>query len=214
MKLVASVLHLDRAASQSLRITDPYSIHRVVYSLYKDVRNVEDKNRSEASGILYADQGGDFNSRKILMLSDRRPADSIDGRYGQVLSRPITDGFLDHERYRFKVIVNPTRRDSASRKLLPVRGRESIAEWFCQRAAQSWGFEVSREHVQVDRVEVLRFKDKQLNQITLAQAHLQGELQTLDSARFRESFARGIGRGRAFGCGLLQIVPVAENPFF
>ena len=26
---------------------------------------------------------------------------------------------------------------------------------------------------------------------------------------FSESFANGIGRGRAFGCGLLQIIPVS-----
>lgn len=212
MSLLASVLHLDRAASHSLRITDPYSVHRVVYSLFEDIRSDVAKSGSQASGILFADQGGDFNSRKILMLSDRPPAESIDGQYGQVLSKPIAESFLDHPRYRFKVIVNPTRRDSASSRLMPVKGREMIAEWFCQRATQSWGFEVSREHLQVDRVEVLRFQDKKLNPITLTQAHLQGLLQVVDRVQFRESFARGIGRGRAFGCGLLQIVPIADQP--
>ena len=39
MSLVASVLHLDRRAVQALRITDPYSLHRVVYGLYPDVRD-------------------------------------------------------------------------------------------------------------------------------------------------------------------------------
>jgi len=65
----------------------------------------------------------------------------------------------------------------------------------------------------VDRVEVLQFKDKQQNPVTLAQAHLQGQLRITDAAQFRNSFTQGIGRGRTFGCGLLQIAPLLDNPF-
>lgn len=213
MTLIASVLHLDRQASKALRITDPYSLHRVVYSLFADVRSAEEKVASQASGILYADQGGDFHSRRILLLSDRIPADCIDGQYGQVQSKSIADSFLEHNRYRFKVIINPTRRDSATRKLLPVKGREAIGDWFCERALQSWGFRVSREHLQVDRVDVLRFKDKLQHTITQAQAHIQGQLEVTDRTQFHTSFARGIGRARTFGCGLLQIIPLLDNPF-
>ncbi|MCG5500568.1 type I-E CRISPR-associated protein Cas6/Cse3/CasE [Ectothiorhodospira lacustris] len=213
MSLVAGMLYLDRQASKALRITDPYSLHRVVYSLYEDVRSAEEKGASQTSGILYADQGGDFHSRRILLLADRIPAACIDGQYGQVQSKPIAGSFLEHDRYRFRVIVNPTRRDSASRKLLPVKGREAIGDWFCERALESWGFRVSRKHLQVDRLDVLRFKNKQQNLVTLAQAHVQGQLEVTDRTQFHNSFARGIGRARAFGCGLLQIVPLLDNPF-
>lgn len=212
MTLIASVLHLDRRAVKALRITDPYSLHRVVYSLYEDVRSEAAKAASEASGILYADQGGDFYGRKILLLADRSPADCIDGQYGEVCSKPISDDFLEHAQYRFKVIVNPTRRDSASGKLLPVKNREAIADWFYERAS-GWGFQVSAEHLQVDRLDVLQFPARQQHTVTLAQAHLQGQLQVSDRDLFYRSFRRGIGRGRAFGCGLLQIVPLLDNPF-
>ncbi|MCG5511696.1 type I-E CRISPR-associated protein Cas6/Cse3/CasE [Ectothiorhodospira shaposhnikovii] len=213
MSLVVGMLYLDRQASKALRITDPYSLHRVVYSLYEDVRSAEEKSASQTSGILYADQGGDFHSRRILLLADRIPAACIDGQYGQVQSKPLPDSFLEHDRYRFKVIVNPTRRNNASRKLMPVKGREAIGDWFCERALESWGFRVSREHLQVDRVDVLRFKDKQQHPVTLVQAHVQGQLEVTDRAQFQNSFTRGIGRARAFGCGLLQVVPLINNPF-
>ena len=111
------------------------------------------------------------------------------------------------------MIVNPTRRDSASRKLVPVKGREAIADWFCERAVQAWGFQVPREHLQVERVDVLQFKDKQQRPVTLAQAHVQGQLEVTDRMRFYDSFAKGVGRARTFGCGLLQIVPILDNPF-
>ena len=213
MSMIASVLHLDRKAVKALHITDPYSLHRVVYSLYEDVRSDEEKMGSQTSGILFADQGGDFFGRKILLLADRPPADRISGQEVQVQSRPIADAFLDHAEYRFKVIVNPTRRDNSSRKLLPVKGRDAIGQWFCQRAEQRWGFQISAAHLQIDRVDVLQFKDKQQHPVTLAQAHVQGRLSVTDHEQFRNSFNQGIGRGRAFGCGLLQIVPFIDHPF-
>jgi len=213
MNMIASVLHLDRKAVRALRITDPYSLHRVVYSLYDDVRDEQQKTTSQTSGILFADQGGDFSGRRILLLADRPPADRIDGQHGQVQSKPIPDDFLNHACYRFKVIVNPTRRDSASRKLLPVKGREGIGQWFIERAAQSWGFAVTPEYMQVDNIDVQRFNDKHQNPVTICQAHIQGQLRIADREKFRHSFQHGIGRARTFGCGLLQIVPFIDNPF-
>ena len=43
----------------------------------------------------------------------------------------------------------------------------------------------------------------------LLYATLKGELTVIDKDRFTQSFIHGVGRGRAFGFGLLQIVPLA-----
>lgn len=212
MSLIASVLHLDRSDIQALRITDPYSLHRVVYGLYPDVRDEAAKMGSIPSGILWADQGGDAQGRKILLLANRAPNEHAEGGRGRVESRAIGEAFLTHTHYRFKVIVNPTRRDSASGKLVPVKGREAVADWFAERGPASWGFAVTRERLQVDRLEVLQFQDKAKRAVTLAQAHVSGQLSVTDRALFQKSFAQGIGRGRSFGCGLLQIVPLLDNP--
>lgn len=213
MKLIASVLHLDRQAVRALRINDAYGLHKAVYSLFPDVRSAEEKRASKSSGFLYADQGGDYKSRKILLLSDRDPLAQIDNQYGEVQSKVVSADFLQHDSYRFKAVVNPTRRDSASRKLVPVKGRDAIAEWFIERAQTSWGFSVVPSQLQIDSTNVLSFKGKAQRQITLAQAQVQGVLQVTDRQQFIQSFSRGIGRGRAFGCGLLQIVPFVETPF-
>lgn len=213
MSLIASVLHLSRKDVKALRITDPYSLHRVVYSLYEDVRTQEEKNASHTSGLLYADQGGDVNGRRILLLADRPPKDYIEGQFGQVQSKAIAPEFLDYTRYRFKVTVNPTRRENASGKLLPVKGREAIAAWFAERAPKSWGFSVIPQSLQVDSITVQRFKAKNDHPVTLAQAQLQGLLEVTDPEQFKTSFSQGIGRGRAFGCGLLQVVPHIDHPF-
>lgn len=211
--MIASVLQLDRKAVKALRITDAYSLHRVVYSLYEDVRTGAEKLASRPSGILYADQGGDHAVRTILMLADRQPAAAVQGQYGVVQSKEIPAHFLEHTGYRFKVIINPTRRDSASRKLIPVRGREDIARWFVERAVTSWGFAVDTTHLQIDKTDIQQFRDKQQRTLTIAQAHVQGVLTVTDKEQFRTSFTGGIGRAHSYGCGLLQIVPIIDNPF-
>jgi CRISPR system Cascade subunit CasE len=213
MSIIASVLNLSRKDVSTLKITDPYSIHRVVFSLFEDVRSEADKNAGVSSGILFADRGGDHESRRILMLSNRPPASSVEGQHGVVNSKVLGDEFLTHSAYNFSIIINPTWQSAVTRKLVPVKGRNNISTWFCERAPASWGFSVNPESVRVNNIDVLSFKSKTGQPITLAQAHIQGELRVTDSVAFRKSFTHGIGRGRAFGCGLLQIVPIAQNPF-
>jgi len=206
--MIASVLRLSRADCKALRITDPYSIHRVVYDLFDDTRSAAEKRAAKPSGILYADKGGDFRLRQILMLSDREPRQP---EHGELLCKPIPEAFLQYERYGFEVTVNPTRRDSASRKLIPVRDREAVIEWFLERAERSWGFKADPERLQILRLGVQRF-EKSGRTITHGSATLKGVLEVADRQRFIRSFEQGIGRGRAFGFGLLQIVPLT-NPF-
>ncbi len=52
MTLYASILSLKRNDIQTLRVTDPYSVHRMVYSLFEDVRSAEQKANHTGSGIL------------------------------------------------------------------------------------------------------------------------------------------------------------------
>lgn len=215
MTLYASILLLQRQDIQALRMTDPYSVHRVVYSLFENVRGTSVENQQTTSGILYVDQGGTSLERRVMILSDRAPAEQAtasDGRRaGVVRSKIISDDFFEHDSYQFKVIVNPTRRDSQSKKLIPIRGYDDIQTWFAKRAESDWGFKV--EHSVVEKVDVLRFPNKNKQMMTLSHASIQGGLHVTDKVKFQASFAAGLGRNSAFGCGLLQIVPTRFNLF-
>ena len=212
MKLFASVLCLDRNACKMLKITDTYSLHRVVYSLFDDIRSNDEKNASIKSGIQWVDKGGDALNRQILILSNRVPKNCVDDKYGEVVTKCLPESFLCHNAYRFEVVINPTRRNNQSQKLIPVIGREAIAQWFIERAEASWGFSVRQPQLQVDSIHVLKFNAKHL--ITVQQAKLNGYLTVTDVEKFGQSVATGIGRNRSFGCGLLQIVPIIESPLF
>ncbi len=202
--MIASVLHLGRADVKALNITDAYSIHRVVYDLFGDTRSESEKQQSISSGILYIDKGGDSRGRKILMLSNRQPNAPT---HGEISMRKIADDFLDYLDYRFEIVINPTKRQSGGGKLVPLRTREEIANWFLEKAPQ-WGFEVSKAHLEVEEIAIKCFSDKNGHEITQAQARILGRLTVTDKTKFVKSFQQGIGRGRSFGCGLLQIVPI------
>lgn len=206
--MIASILRLSRSDIKALRITDAYSLHRVVYDLYEDIRTDLEKKTSVSSGILYVDKGSNRHGRNILMLSKRPPRQPD---YGEVESKTIPDSFLRHEHYGFEVTVNPSKRDKNTGKIVAIRGRDAVTQWFINKAPTAWGFTVKAEHLQIQGMSVKIFQ-KQNHLITLGSASIKGELIVTNRDHFIQSFQRGIGRSSAFGFGLLQAVPLF-NPF-
>ena len=190
---------LSPADRRALRWTDTYSLHRIVYDLFEDVRG---KDKQASSGILFADKGIRQGISQIVILSDRLPRPP---QRGTLETRPLPQSYLQAQAYHFEVVVNPVRRENRSGKLIPVRGREAIATWFCERAS-AWGIAVHEPSLQVTDTQVDRF-NKDGATATIAKATLVGQLTVMERDSFVQAVCQGIGRARAFGCGLLQIVP-------
>ncbi len=203
----ASVLRLTREDVRVLKIKDAYALHKVIYGLFDDIRSEAEKQASVPSGILFVDKGGDFNTKQILMLSNRKPHQTP--QFGTVETKPICSQFLSHQHYGFTVTINPGKRDKHTGKIKSVKGREAIADWFIRRAVASWGFSILAEHLLVEEVSVQTFEKEGVT-VTHGSARIKGKLTVIDRDRFIQSFIHGIGRGRAFGFGLLQIVPLSH----
>jgi CRISPR system Cascade subunit CasE len=202
--MFASLLHLSFNDMAKQRIKDAYGIHRIVYDLFDPTRVQDSAGQVPSSGIPYADRGMKKGEREIIIVSDRSPRQPDNGK---LESREIPEKLLAFPWYRFEITINPVKRDNASGKLLPLRTREKVSEWFAAKAP-SWGFDASQ--LEVLSLDVLQF-EKKGQQVTLGQAALTGLLNVRDSALFTKSFTRGIGRGKAFGCGLLLIEPLSNS---
>lgn len=197
--MIVSKLSLSVQDLYRLRVSDAYSIHRIVYSLFADVRDAEQKEGSTPSGFLYADKG----HGNVIILSDRA---LIIPDFGCVESKEVPEEFLNFDFYRFEVIVNATKRDSKTSRLVPVVGHENICNWFSKKSLELWGFSVV-SNLQVTDISVVKIRKKD-TVFPLQRATVQGILKVVDRQKFINSFSNGIGRGKAFGCGLLQIVPI------
>ncbi len=200
-----SELRLSREDIKVLKVRDAYSMHRVVYGLFENVRNTADEQSNESSGILWVYKGGDYQVRKILLLSTRKPHQSP--QFGVVKTKAISSKFLEYDDYEFKVRVNPTKRNDLTRKIEAIKGRENIISWANKRSQESWGFAININSLQVQINPVQSFI-KNDNTVTHGSAVLTGVLKVTNRENFLKSFIHGIGRAKAFGFGLLQIIPI------
>jgi CRISPR system Cascade subunit CasE len=194
--MIATVWRLSRSDCKILRVTDPYSIHRIVYSLFP-------KKEGKSRNFLFADKGGTFNERVILILSEEQPERPA---YGELLSKEIPKSFLHQDHYGFEVVINPTIRDSKTGRIIPVRGRDSLLQWFTQKSS-TYGFIVDKDSLSVSETNIIRFK-KDSKEVILGKAKFTGKLTVIDRELFIKSFSNGLGRAKGFGFGLLQIVPI------
>ncbi len=201
--MIASILTLSRDECKALELKDAYSVHRIVYSLFPQQKH------GEIRDFLYADKGGDWNCRRILILSERKPELP---EFGQIESKEIHDSFLNWDYYGFEVILNPTTRNGPSQKTMPVRGMENLRKWFLKKVP-ALGFEVEPKSLQVSHVGVISF-DKNKEGKTFTQTHgsatFIGRLKVINRGDFINSFKQGIGRAKGFGFGLLQIMPLQK----
>lgn len=202
--LYCSLYSLTRQECLRLRLTDTYSLHRIVYDLFERTRAADEQTHS---GILFADNGVREGWRRLLILSDRPPREAA---CGLLETREVPAAYLEQPVYRFAITINPVRRNNRTRKLEPVRGRQGVTDWFLGRAPD-WGFTVDAETFQVGEIMVDTFTKGENGKttVTLSKASLTGTLRVTDRERFAQSVRNGIGRGRAFGCGLLQVTPCA-----
>ena len=199
--MIASVLHISREQYQEIReanqgVFDTYTIHKLIYSLFP-------QKGEESRRFLFEDKGGDFSEKRVLILSHDSP---LDPEYGTINSKEIPASFLAQDYYGFEVQINPVRRDNKTGKLIPVTEKERLLAWFTEKAP-AFGFSVMPGSLSVGSTDVLQF-EKEGKQVVLGKAVFIGRLKVADRQLFIHSFENGIGKGKAFGFGLLQIVPI------
>lgn len=204
-----SHLHLSQREVRAQKLYLPYNLHIEVNALFARTRSADDIKKGKTSGILWADKGnrrlGQADARmvrRILILSDRAPSAP---RIGHIETRAITSAFLAHDTYAFEITLNPTKRCRETKKITAICTRADIAAWAIKRANDTWGFAMDEASLEVHIKNTLRIEPRN---ITYNTAHLKGTLTVTNRAAFRHHFLNGIGRGKAFGYGLLHIQPL------
>jgi CRISPR system Cascade subunit CasE len=194
--MIATMYRLSRNDCKELKLKDAYSIHKAVYSLFP-------KEADATRDFLFVDKGGCRDERNVLIISKRSPQQP---EFGTIQSKNIPEAFFNHDYFGFEVKVNPVIRCGKTKKHVPVKGREELLNWFTGKSAE-YGFLIEDRSLQINHTGVLQF-DKDGSQCTYNTATFIGKLLVQNRERFKSSFESGIGRGKAFGFGLLQIIPL------
>lgn len=123
------------------------------------------------------------------------------------------DGFLDRlnvgDRWQFRLCANPVKSQMVQGqrgKVVALAGTESQKEWLCKAAIKN-GF--SMESFDVIQTVWKRFpKGSARRLVTIHTVTFAGILCVTDVNAFRRALTDGIGREKAYGCGLLTIARV------
>lgn len=126
---------------------------------------------------------------------------------------PLLERLKIGDIWRFRLQANPTHSSSREKKEVTDRGKvfahvtqEQQRQWLMQRAV-SRGFSIEEDQFDVVHTEWKRFlKNKnEKHWVTLRIAIYEGILTIQNVDVFRNTLINGIGRGKAYGCGLLTV---------
>ncbi|NLB53937.1 MAG: type I-E CRISPR-associated protein Cas6/Cse3/CasE [Syntrophomonadaceae bacterium] len=131
---------------------------------------------------------------------------------------PLMESIEAGQKWQFRLRANPVhnvKNDVSSGEQPAKRGKvyahvtaEQQKQWLFERAAK-YGFVLNEDSFNVVQREVKKFK-RQNNVVTLGIATFEGILEVKDAELFRRSLTDGIGRGKAYGCGLLTVARMSS----
>jgi CRISPR system Cascade subunit CasE len=221
-----SRIKLGTSLSRRALVSNPNKIHGIIESAFADKRREGkattlwriDRLAGEDYLLILSEHSPNL-SDAVRQLSDYSTAETID--YDRYLVK-IEAG----RRYRFRLLANPVFRDSKTGKLKSIAGiaerdEQDIAvaglscksqtEWLLSRAGRL-GFETSGGEFNVIKSGWLDFYkgggDSKRNRVQIKTALYEGVLLVTDAERFRDTLKCGVGREKAYGCGLMTVIEV------
>ena len=113
--------------------------------------------------------------------------------------------------WQFRLTANPTKsckdpQNHAARGTVAAHCTTQYQkQWLLERAAKH-GFALTEGAFQVTRKQTCHFRKNGKRPVTLLAVTYEGILQVTDPEAFREMLCQGIGRGKAYGLGLMTIL--------
>ncbi|ASO21823.1 CRISPR system Cascade subunit CasE [Actinoalloteichus hoggarensis] len=186
---------------------DFVGLHRTVMSLFP--AKLGDTPRRQAGALFRVDSGpaGD----QLLVQSSLRPEPArLPPDYGTLRTTELTtllDTLENTMVVHYRLVANTSKRlakdtDRHRRgQLVSLKGEE-ILDWWHRRSAEHG---LALASVEATAVTAPRSRDRAA--IRHARTRFQGVATVVDAERLRDAVLSGIGRARAYGCGLLSVVP-------
>lgn len=205
-------MRLDRSNRQTLlALAAPSKLHGAVESAFPGPRQ-RNLWRIDTRG------GQDY----LLILSEEKPDLSQaaaqfappGGTWQTKDYSPLLDRIREGSRWQFRLCANPTYTKMTEKgtrgQVLAHSTVQNQIKWLRERC-EDYGFSLNPEEFNVVKEKWYRFrKGASKREVTFLAVTYEGLLEVRDPERFRETLCRGMGRGKAYGAGLMTLVR-AEN---
>ncbi len=154
----------------------------------------------------------------LLLLSSSEPdLDSFCQQFGEndvCAEKKSYDGLLERikngSKWRFRITANPTKsvlRKNEKSKVYAHITVDYQKKWLMEKASKN-GFSLSEDSFSVVQSKWLRFYKKESRAVSLLSVTYEGILEVTDEELFRNALINGIGRGKAYGMGLLTVMHI------
>ncbi|MFD9734629.1 type I-E CRISPR-associated protein Cas6/Cse3/CasE [Umezawaea sp. NPDC059074] len=191
-----------------------HDMHRTVMSGYPEIDN--DIPAREAHGVLW--RLDDNRGTYVQYVQSATEPNWSKLPAGHLIRppeirplKPVIDAIRPGRKLAFRLMANPTKCDFSSRKRVPLRTQDEQIQWLIRKgeqhgfvipSAQQGGADVAPSAVP----RLTGSKDK-AGKITVDPVRFDGHLVVTDDKAFTSALVAGIGRAKAYGCGLISLAP-------
>lgn len=193
-------------------LANPRRIHGAVESSFAGERKRRLWRIDSLRGKLY-----------LLILSENPPElATLERQFSGEGEKGITKPFDDYlssihagERFRFRLAANPSKamiRERERGKVVANITPPHQKQWLLDRAAMH-GFSLEEENFDITESRWVQFykADPQAGKsrnVRFLMTVYEGILQVTDEKEFRKTLVQGMGREKAYGCGLLTVMRI------
>jgi len=198
-------------------LTGAIGMHRRIMSLFPSDAGPDPRARF---GILFRTEDAPTGPHLLIQSTHEPDTTLLPHGYGTTLTRPL-DALIDAIRpgltIRYRCAASPVRKPGATTRALynlppvvPLTGA-AADEWWLRQADQSGLKPLTHHSRPLDAVRgERRPNDTPPQRIRHARTQFDGTAAIIDTDQLRTAVLNGIGRGKAYGCGLLSIAPARQ----
>jgi CRISPR system Cascade subunit CasE len=222
MSIYLSRIRLDPKRRQTQRLLA--SRQRMHAALLATAVPEESERRTRADArVLWRIDADDPCVPTILLLTPHKPDLSrlaydigqVDNAFEYRDFEPFLKRLREGQHYRFRLTANPThsvrlRESEPTRRVGHVTYVHQL-NWLLSRQ-ERLGFRIPENSIGEPEVIVARRGRESFmrdgHRVTLTIATYEGILEVVSDAQFRDTLTRGVGPGKAYGCGLMTLAPL------
>ncbi|MQY15164.1 CRISPR-associated endoribonuclease Cse3 [Streptomyces sp. RB5] len=207
----------SRLARRELGAAAGNSLHRRVMSLFPD----DDAEQARARlGVLFRIEET-HRGPHVLIQSNQPPSpDRLPNGYGTLASRSLDDlldALTPGRTVRYRCVASPVRKPGATTRALydlpavvALHGN-AADEWWERQADKAGLKSLSVQSQPVDAVYDRPDRtERDAKPVRHHRVRFDGTATVIDPDQLRAAITDGIGRGKAYGCGLLSIAPAPD----